>query len=636
MQTHVASEGEDSAPRGRRIVLTLVIATLCVIPYRAILTHPCLFSDDVTRIADLQVMPLATMLVRPFNEHLAPLFELVSYAAWRSCGRSLERSPGAFTLASFVPLLLVAWMLWTLARRELESTTAALASLAIFLVTPVYFEVLAWYSASSFTWSLLGTLGAWYGGVRARDPARPSTRAAWYGVAALSSLMAPAFSAIGLLAGLVGAVAAASTPEQNRGGGRWARFGAFAPLAGTLIYLVLATAFRYHDLLADSLQRNGDVPTGVLSIARAPLEILLPSLVGIPPSNHLRFPLVVSLTVSALGLAGILFGSWFSVRRPLLLGGLVLIVGGYGLTYTVRTSHGPYWILRVDRYHLLPQAGFSLIVAAALRPWLSRFDRRPIRGLVVAVAMATLLFAAHRDQFALRSRAYYFPDQHRTLAALDDLGRFCTSEGITRGQALAALDPIRTRWFSRNENALIMLADTVAVPRMADERVRPALLSALTPARREALCGGMDASPYLQPAGDVDERSLAVGRLVGTLRVRRSGAVGHYDVSGSPSFLEYDLPAPACPGETDPGARFLYVPIDADGKTMEIWWSDRDDRWSETRSIRWRPDPARPAGYQSVPLDKLPHWSPEGARHIRLMFRAKGAVAIEAPPRLLR
>ena len=61
----------------------------------------------------------------------------------------------------------------------------------------------------------------------------------------------------------------------------------------------------------------------------------------------------------------------------------------------------------------------------------------------------------------MRARAYHFPDQARTLKALDGLEGLCREYCITRRQALAALDPIRPRWFPHDSNALTMLAASV-------------------------------------------------------------------------------------------------------------------------------------------------------------------------------
>src|SRR5262249_3588841 len=145
---------------------------------------------------------------------------------------------------------------------------------------------------------------------------------------------------------------------------------------------------------------------------------------------------------------------WRSPQRSLILSGLLLILGGYGLAYCVRTDGGPLWMLRVQRYHLFPQLGLSLFVAAGLRPWLRSWDASPVGRLSVAIVLALFLLVVHWPAMSIRQRFYRFPEQRRTIVALEHLAAICHREGITREQALTALDPVRTRWFPVDLNAL--------------------------------------------------------------------------------------------------------------------------------------------------------------------------------------
>src|SRR5207248_557478 len=104
---------------------------------------------------------LGGILFEPFNEHLAPLFQSVSWLTWQFTGARLARAPLAFTLASYLPFGLTLGLLAWVLRRETRSTAAALAGLAVFAVSWLAVETVYWYSASSFMWSLLATLAAW-------------------------------------------------------------------------------------------------------------------------------------------------------------------------------------------------------------------------------------------------------------------------------------------------------------------------------------------------------------------------------------------------------------------------------------------------------------------------------------------
>lgn len=610
--------------------LVLAFAAACVGPYLARLRYPSLYSDDVVRVAQLQVMPLRAMLFRPFNEHLAPLFEAVSWTTWQLAGQRLVAAPLAFTAASILPFLLIVPLLARVLRRELASTTTALVATACFSISALYVETVLWYSASSFAWALLATLVAFSAAGRTIEGARSRDRAfGWIG-SAIATASAPAFSAIGLLAAplaLVRVLAATGRPA------RWPvrLIAATAPAAGLAVYLGVVATFGYREVVAQSMHQNADFRLGLASVARAPIDVLLPGLVGLPNIDA-RLPRGLDLALAAVGLAGLLAWSIRSRFRPLILGGLVLIVGGYGLTYCVRTVHGPHWILEVQRYHLFPQLGLALVLGPALVPVLRRFDGRPVRALAVATALAVVLGMLHAPEFRTRARYYRFPEQPRTLAALERLATTCRDAGITREQALAALDPIRTRWFDHDFNALTMLAPTVPAPRLPDNRVRSILLGSLSDSEREALCGGMDASPHLRPAAELGATTpLTVGRLVQSFRVRSAGPEGHYVAAGRPSYLEFEISN--LKFQTSEPPRALCVP---GGGSLEIWWADESGKWSETRSVRWRTDPARSPEDWSIPIDRLPHWGPDrGPRRVRVAVQEAGPVAVGAP-KLLR
>lgn len=68
---------------------------------------------------------------------------------------------------------------------------------------------------------------------------------------------------------------------------------------------------------------------------------------------------------------------------------------------------------------------------------------------------------------------------------------------------------------------------------------------------------------------------------------------------------------------------------------MEVWWSDRPGKWTEARSIRWRPDPSRPRAEWAVSLDRLPHWDGRTVRRVRLTLREAGTID-DGAPRLIR
>ncbi len=204
----------DHGQNQKTVYVALLFAfylAVCLAPHVRRLSDPSLFSHDVVRIAELQTVPLRTLMVRPFNEHIAPIFEVISWGTWQIAGRQLSHAPTAFTASSLLPFCLCLVSLGILVRRELRSLTTALAAVAAFSLSAVHIEAAWWYSASSFSWALLAMLLAWVCVLNSLDNragAPPTNPIGWWIGGALFAMAAPACSAIGLLAGPVVALRA--------------------------------------------------------------------------------------------------------------------------------------------------------------------------------------------------------------------------------------------------------------------------------------------------------------------------------------------------------------------------------------------------------------------------------------------
>jgi hypothetical protein len=629
-------ESPDAPGRPRRdrlaTLLTGIFIVLCLYPHWGRLRHPSLWSDDVLRVSELQTTPARAIFFRPFNEHIAPVFELVSWATWQLAGKRLIHAPWAFTFASLVPTLLCLAVLRRLVARECGSETTARVAVALFGISWVAIETAWWYSASSFAWALLGTLIAWLSVVEALHARSQRLRAAWWGLAVLSALPAPAGSGIGLLAGPVAALRVLTDVDASKR--RWSTWAsASAPIVGTGAYLLVVSFFRYRDVLANSVQRNADLTLGLLSVARAPIDVLLPGLLGLR-NIDVWLPHGRDVILFFVGLAVVAVWAWRSRRRGMIAAGVALILGGYGLTYPFRTVHGPHWILEVERYHLFPQLGLVLVLAPALKRLLARWDDRPRASAFVAVAAAAILLVMHLPELRMRARAYHFAEQPRTLRALERVQNICEQQQITREQALNALDPIRTRWFDHEYNALSMLGVPAVKSPIPSEQVRAKLLASLTAAEREALCGGMDATKYLRPISASGElESVAVGSLVASYQMRPSAQAGRYEAWRGPAYLEYRLETPPARAT----AHELELCWDAAGKdqSVELWWASDGGKWSETRRVLLKADPTPRGSKWAIPLDRIPHLDAAHTRRYRVLLRKPGVIALEAP-RLLR
>src|SRR5512135_1425057 len=122
------------------VLLILAFIAIFLVPHLSRIRHPSIYGDDIQRIADLQTRPLSALWFRPFNEHMAPFFETVSWATWQISGRKLTHAPLAFTLASYVPFVLCLGLFGWWVRLETSSRTTALASTALFGLSPLYAE----------------------------------------------------------------------------------------------------------------------------------------------------------------------------------------------------------------------------------------------------------------------------------------------------------------------------------------------------------------------------------------------------------------------------------------------------------------------------------------------------------------
>jgi hypothetical protein len=627
--TETRGQGTRRAPSSRSVWALVVVlgpafAGLCLFPSLLCLRKPAIFYDDVVRIADLHEHGPAGNLFVPINEHMQPFFQAVTALAWELADGRLVRLPVSLGIATAVPFVLNLALLAILVHRGLGSWTAALLASALFSLGSIsYYETVVWYSASSFQWALAWTLAALIVVTLAGSDGRRSVF--WWTMAIVSSAMAPASCAVGLLGGPAAALWWLSDRQVTRSIGSQAR--AVIPIIGTAAHLAVCAAFLYHDQLSAQMHQNPYYLPGLLNVYRAPIDVLLPAVVGWRNIDGL-LPDAIELGLFAVGLAAIAWSARRSADpRPLVVGAF-LILAGYVLIYGSRHLPGDdHWVLGVERYHLFPQLGLTLILASALASLSRRLDRRPVAGILVVSCSALLLLLVRADTLTTLSRFYRFPDQPRTLAALDRLAHVCRANGITRHQALRAFDPIRRKWFPAARPEVIgMIPETASVETMPDVRVRPTILSALDPLDIEALCGGMDATPYLRPTAREEARwpHSTAGELATTSGMTRLED-RTYRAAADGSFLEYRFRSP------EPAARALRLAVDTARLhgPISFYWAGEEGRWTVMRSVRWR-SVGGMAG-DVLALDRLPHWDKACVTRIRIVIGEPGVVTVEAP-----
>lgn len=592
------------------VIFWPLVLALNLAPHALRLRHPSLLTDDVLRLTDFQTTPLRQVLLKPFAEHVHPLFQLVNAACWELAAHRLDRTPLILTVAALIPFLGCVLLMGALIRRETHSTAAAILGASALNLSTLTLETAWFFSGSTFAWSLLATLTMLWGCGR---PGRLGLGAILLGAAA-----APACSTIGLLAGPVGTLDVWLRPGRKSIARR------LAPMLGLAMFVVGVGPAEYRAVLAGGANRFADVRVGLLTAARAPSAVLLPGLLGVEDLDR-RTPIGWQLALSAVAGSAALALAARRSARPWAVGGLALIVGGYLLTYPVRALTGADSLLRLQRFHLFPNAGLILILAVGLAPLARRLDAH--RALILLI-LVTLL-AVHWRSFERGAAVYDHPDQRRTLDAIDRLGETCRRIGITREQALRALDPIQNHWqYMPGHNALAMMPEGAASPRLPDGQVRRALIEKLSPPDREALFGNMDVGPYLGPTAMLDGPSRAeVGVLVSSVGLTPlPGTQGRFAAEGWPAHREYAF---------RPGAarlaRWLCLRADDPAGGIEVWWASPGQRWSELRSVRWRPDPSRAPRDWALRLDALPHWDAAHGSRVRIYFRFPDNIELSSP-----
>ncbi len=585
------------------IASTAAFVVACAWPYARWWAHPSLFDDDFLRVGSLRRSDLSEALFRPFNEHMAPLFEVVSWLAWVGSGRSILTIALGFQVASYAATATTAALLAAWIRREVRSTTAGLAAVDLFLLSSVAAETVLWYSASSFQWSASATLAACLAASIAAGSATRRGRLGWATGSAVAALAAPAFSAIGVLAGPLAALRIASAVEPGARLGRHLAW-SIVPPCGTAAYLLICERFQYRALVSASVRQGFDPAAALWATVVAPAAVLVPGLVGLPEqSGRVDLSLLAGVTVA--GLVGCLAWASRSRDRPLILVGLAMIFGGYLSTFATRARPGDPWVFEIQRYHLFPQIGLIALIAAAGSAGFRRLDRGRARGRLASAALAVLLLILQSSGMRRASdRAFRYPDQPRALVAATHLERACERRGVTLDQAVRAFEPARPPGFPRPwpfNPLLHLLPKGPDRSRIPDDLVRSILADDLSADDREAVFGGMEASRYLAPFDRPAGLAVVEARPVNPPRPGRSRDV----------VQEFAVDPAA-----DPAGSLVLQGFQGVGG-VELWWSGEAGEWTPARSFRWKPsDEPRAIG-----LAFLPHWRRGEVRRVRVIGR---------------
>jgi hypothetical protein len=467
---------QSPAPaRVRRLALFVCAATLAL--YARPLLFPVAAYDDWQILTQSWTWEGARAgLWVPQNEHAMPLGRLLTYGLVRLAGRPTWVP----YLASAVgPAALLAGMglLYLFVRRELGHPFYGLAAMALFGVTAVYQQAVWWFAAAFSVLALDTTLLA----LLAAQRWRQTGRALYLDLAVAAAALAPAWFAVGVLAGpLCCLYLLMGNGEWGMGNEKQApssiphspfpiphlRF-SLLPLLGTALFLAVSLPRTAEAILhlphyeGKTALEAFDPRVGLGYTCRSVVDNLLLGVVGVWSFQVPIRYVVVVLAGLALALA------WWWRQAPrgrLVLLGLGFIGGSYLLIYSARAAW-PYEMMTqsiMSRYHLLPQLGLALIVAGGLPGRNGRWftldesgalTRRQARGLGLLVGACLLVQLP-------RGVAVYYTDhaaQQAALRRVEEADARCREHHIDAATARAALPRLEVPWTGEDFNGWCLL-----------------------------------------------------------------------------------------------------------------------------------------------------------------------------------
>jgi hypothetical protein len=627
-----------------RLGLSLLYILVTIWPVIKRLRQPTILGDDVARLVDLIEHPFHELIFLPFGEHVAPLFQLVSWLVWRAIGPDIRLAPMGFTIASVLPWLLALSLLAVWLIRETGSRTASLTAVAIVAQSPLVLETAWWYSASSFSWAIAGILLSLIGAtLLAHKPVRALA------LVAIGAAIAPAGTSLGFLAAPLAILRGMIEP----GTGRRAKVMLMvAAMAGLLAYdrscklgsteLITAARASYLDKL--------NLPLGLGFAFSVPGRVLWPVALGVPVSWSVSSkPAWYSWGAGALALAVMAAAAaWPRVRRYRggMITGAAMIYSTYMLIYSERASlllrDRPWSEQQLlyewgGRYHVLPLLGLAAILAAVMASWPfpRRCDGRPWLPPIVGSFVGLVMLVVQYPEASYWNWMLRQPGQKQTLDAIDHLGKVAREEGIPRSQLKRIIGPAFRSWnqslvFDRPAafslmNLVTLAPERVAVP-LGDAEALARLKRRLNQRQRLALgsqcCFSLNRAS-LHPGAE----TLVVARPDGMTHAHELRP-GHYRADAVPAAIRFEFdPAPA--------ARYLALPGFRADQDIVISWCDNTGQWRSGQSVRWLKLP-RSDDTAIVDLDGLIHQPDYPLSRIAIQFTRPGELTLAGSPRLLR
>jgi hypothetical protein len=441
------------------------------------LYHPLLYFDDFDiLLKSLTWGDACANLWVPVNEHTCPLTRLSNWLLIQAAGR-LTALPLAAALQVRLMLLAGLGLMYLFVRREIGHPFHGLVAMTLFGVSAVYQGAVIWFAASQALGALDMTLLALLAAQRWRQTGR-----GWHLVlSALWAALAPAWFAIGILAGFLASVylLCPLPPNVRRNG--WA---GLVPLLGSLAFLGVSLPLSGEQILhadhygSQTALQAFNIPTGIVSTARSLVDNLVLGSVGIagvtcPPA------------VAAAGLVVLIgAGVWWWRRAPtrrLVILGLAFILASDLLIYSARAAWSYSQVSSWSRYNLFPQLGMALIVCGGLRRGLDRETppnqpARLSRKQLGRIGWLLLVLFVLQLPHGIIGSPEYEPRQREVFQMVEDMDARCRAYHISAATARRVLDKVVMPGGSDGDNAWYFLRGSDDPRPLSDEEARRLLL----------------------------------------------------------------------------------------------------------------------------------------------------------------
>lgn len=440
-------------------------------PYARWVCRPTLYMDDFQIVVRSWTWGRAWKeLWVPANEHAMPVGRVTTWALVQLAGRA-SAVPQMAALQGPLAVLLGVLLLYLFVRRELGHPLYGLAAAALFGVSTVYEQAVFWFSSSFSVLTLDTLLLALLAAQDWRRTGRPLSLA----LCALGAALAPTWFASGILAGPLCALYLLPPEGAAPGSGSRVRalarssLAALAPLLGTGLFLAVSLP-RTAKAIMHLEHYQGQ--TAVESFKPLPglkytfwsvVENLLLGSAGVSSVN-VPFEVACALWPSLL-VAGAWWWRGAPAGRRLMLLGLGLIFASYLLVYSARADwtyegrmNQPMW----SRYHLLPQLGLALFVAAGLPRWARRWGVKGGSGLTprqvgALLGLVAVLFVTQLPRAVWTRWGDEAGEQRRVLRHVDEVDARCREHRIGRATAMAALPFLDVPGCQNRENGWELL-----------------------------------------------------------------------------------------------------------------------------------------------------------------------------------